>query len=128
MADKLFNELPQEPDWEALRSDLARAVRWKFYKGEVAILPDVYGTRLLVERLKEEQENQEFAAVDALVGAGPVRDPMQEPIIKLGKKLGLSPEEAFTYAVELLDLGMVTRYSRISKQAVLARASNHSQL
>ncbi len=57
---------------------------------------------------KEEQDNQKIAALDALVAAGPVRDPMHEPILQLGKKLGLSPDEAFACAVELLELGIVT--------------------
>ena len=56
----------------------------------------------------EEQENQKIAALDALVAAGPVKDPMHEPILQLGKKLGLLPEDAFAYAVELLELGIVT--------------------
>lgn len=34
LGEKLFAELPQEADWACLRSDLASAVRWRFYKGE----------------------------------------------------------------------------------------------
>jgi|SRR5579862_2978208 len=107
LAEALFDELPKESDWDSLRGKLARAVRWRFYKGEPVTLINVLSARWLIAALNDERDSKEPAAVAALVGAGRVANPFHEPIIKLGKRLGLSPEEAFDYSVELLDRGVV---------------------
>jgi len=109
LVDGLVAELAKEsPEF---RRDLARAVRWHFYRrepGEPPItLPDLNAAKLLVARLEEFNEKRDDVGADALVNAGAVADPWHEPIIRLGRAVGMPDHEALVFAKDLEARGIV---------------------
>jgi len=93
----------QSPEF---RRDLARAVRWHFYMrepGEPSItLRDLNAAQLLVARLEEFDGTRDDVGADALVNAGSFENPWHEPVIKVGRAVGLPFGEALLFAKELL--------------------------
>jgi hypothetical protein len=111
LVEGLAAELTNESDWPELQSDLARAVRWRFYQGEPVTISNVTSARWLVEKLKEFEEGpeeRERQAVDALVSTGPVENPWDRPIANLGGALGLPSDESRAFA-EKLQAGNIVR-------------------
>src|SRR5690242_169654 len=92
----------QSPEF---RRDLARAVRWYFYMrepGEPPItLRDLNAAQLLVAREEEFEDTRDDVGADALVSAGAVADPWHEPIIRLGRAVGMPDHEALVFAKDL---------------------------
>jgi hypothetical protein len=108
LADGLAADLTKEAP--QFRRNLARALRWRFYKGEpgepLVRLRDIISAEWLIETLKEFEEDpdkRECEAVDALVSAGAMPDALGIPVMRLlGRALGLSHDESCAYAKKLL--------------------------
>jgi hypothetical protein len=92
------------------RRDLARAVRWHFYRrepGEPSIKLYLNVAQFLIARLEEFAEKRDDVGAEALVNAGAVADPWHEPIVRLGRAVGMPNHEALVFAKDLEARGIV---------------------
>jgi hypothetical protein len=109
LVEGLAAEFAKQPP--EFRRDLARAVRWHFYRrepGEPPItLPDLNAAQFLVARKEEFDETRDDVGANALVNAGAVADPWHEPIVRLGRAVGMPNHEALVFAKDLETRGIV---------------------
>ncbi len=104
----LMEGLTKKPDWLEFRPKLAKAVRWWwFYKEEPTTLSSVILADGLVQSLEVFAEIRDDVGADALVNAGSFANPWHEPIIILGRAVGLPLNEARLFAKELMDRKIV---------------------
>ena len=114
LAAVLTEKIPKQSD--QFRRDLARALRWYFYRrepGEPPItLPDLISAQLLIAKFEDEQDpkKRKSTAMHVLADAKPVPDALDvlsEPMTVLGRALGLPANEARVFAEDLRDRGFM---------------------
>ena len=102
-------ELTSSPGWPVWRFELARALRWRFYiQQQPATIVGLLWAQSLVQERNDfyaDAETRELLAVDAL-RIRAASDPWHEPILRLGRDLGLSREESRTFAEDLIIRGI----------------------
>ena len=86
-------------------------MRWWFCKGDPGKppleLPDINAAQLLIANREDFEGRRDDVGADTLANAGSFKDPWHEPIIKLGRAVGLPFDEACLFAEGLIARGIV---------------------